>query len=315
MITKSFLISIILLFATSTIYSQIAVGIDLRDKSKKTISKDAFNQLKNKKTVFVVDDHNIESYTKMINEVWNFNSYIILSRKAFDKSTYKNEKYAIFELKGFLQKKTYNDGSVYNKPFVFYSYYHFVKKGKKFKSKSIAAAFLEPTKEGADNFIEELSFSNLDRNFINYGLGYLKNYLQLIQRKLKNQERFSAYDAYVNKKEIKKLKNYVLYAPKKFNIKNESDRVNEMNEIKASDYEKVLQTYAYDYQIIEPDELNSKILNAKESIYYLQYLTINAKKFINIINAKTGVIIYKEYNTFSGRFKEKNIERINKFIK
>ena len=67
--------------------------------------------------------------------------------------------------------------------------------------------------------------------------------------------------------------------------------------------------------IISDEELNNKILN-NEELYYLRYVRMNAERFLQVVNSKTGEIIYRNYITgMSYNIKSKDIKELNDKIK
>lgn len=73
--------------------------------------------------------------------------------------------------------------------------------------------------------------------------------------------------------------------------------------------------YNYKYEVISDEELNNKILN-NEELYYLRYVRMNAERFLQVVNSKTGEIIYRNYITgMSYNIKSKDIKELNDKIK
>ena len=61
--------------------------------------------------------------------------------------------------------------------------------------------------------------------------------------------------------------------------------------------------------------MNNKILN-NEELYYLRYVRMNAERFLQVVNSKTGEIIYRNYITgMSYNIKSKDIKELNDKIK
>ncbi len=98
---------------------------------------------------------------------------------------------------------------------------------------------------------------------------------------------------YCNKAEIKKLKTEILYVPTSALVDNSGFTLNSYKKggkpaLKASS---IFADYPGKYKVINLNALNEKILNSEEAFYYVTLPYANA---INIVNSKTGEIIFKE---------------------
>jgi hypothetical protein len=148
--------------------------------------------------------------------------------------------------------------------------------------------------------------------FFNYKLGFLKNYFQKINDLIKNEEVYWMYeDDYLP--ELKKLSNHKLYIPSYMTIKYNGWKRQD-SEKNDKNVEDIFKKYDYQYEIISDEDLNNKILNNQE-LYYLRYVRMNAERFLQVVNSKTGEIIYRNYITgLSYKIKSKHIKDLNKKI-
>jgi hypothetical protein len=145
-------------------------------------------------------------------------------------------------------------------------------------------------------------------------LGYLKNYFQLINDKLKSQTANFAYTNDFDKSKIQVLKNVTLYVPDYMKIKyNGWTRKDTVLENPDELFEK----YEYKYEFIDSDELSEKILAATEDFYYLTYVKVNANKFVNVVNGKTGEVIFSLHDSGLGAYhlKDKDFGKLNDAVK
>ena len=93
--------SILFLFFLSLGFSQVSVG-----KSHiglfKDFSKNEYDLVKKKSTIFVVDDLEIDLFSKMISSIWTFNKYQVVDRESYEqnKAKYITTDYAVFLISG-----------------------------------------------------------------------------------------------------------------------------------------------------------------------------------------------------------------------
>lgn len=178
--------------------------------------------------------------------------------------------------------------------------------------------------EDAENFGKIIDKKNI---FYNFKLGYLKNYLQKINKCISEDRNYWLYenDFDVELKNLATRKlfvpEHILYESASFyppNVPFVSRRNDNIPDRKIKVIEKLFEKYEFDYVKIEEQELNQKILEGEE-LYYLNYVpTMGGERFLQIINSKTGKDVYREYLTsftFNIGVNEKNIKRLNKKIK
>jgi len=317
---KKLLLGLVLLLTIQS-YGQISVSKKHQGKLKK-IDIETFNAFKKTTTVFVLSDlYDYEAYDNVLKEVWTVTPYKIVNYKDYKESEYKNEKYSVAILAGL--KKTFENskGGEWYKIRFFLKLEMFYKKKGKYKTKKIAKIFFYPKDEIVwDVIASETKDEKVlntkwftDDVYFTYNRGFLKNYLQKINELITNNQSFWMYKSY-SKPKLKELTKRILYIPmyvtSKFNaLKGEDGKV-ENKEILE-----LLKIYKYKYKIIDDEILSDKIID-NEDIYYLRYSRIVTERFIEIVNAKTGEVVYKEYKAglLNYNIKEKNIKSLNKAI-
>ena len=149
--------------------------------------------------------------------------------------------------------------------------------------------------------------------FFNDSPGMLKNYFQKVNQQLEKEQVYWMYGGdYLP--EIKNLTSQKLYIPSYMGIKYNAWKGIDGEEDEENIHD-LLKKYDYDYEMIEENDLSNKILE-NEEFYYLRYVRVNAELFLQIINSKTGEIVYRDYMTgMSYRIKGKHISNINSKIK
>jgi len=306
-----------LLIVVFTSTAQISVGASMFGTFK-DFPKGTYKELANKTTVFVLDGISTQDFNQMIKDVWTYNDYEVITRTDYKANleNYKTVKYAVFTVEGFVRTVTSSKtGASTDYAYVYYHYFHHRAKrkdGSKLKRRTIAGVFLTADGETVGETIRSGTFSNVNEDYHNYGIGYLKNYLQLVNRELEDGGYYWAYDKGQNKKELKKLVNKTLYVPdylkSKLNAWVGTDSEKE-------DPDKLFKKYDYSYEWITKNDLNEKILNAREDLFYLSWVRVNSQKFVNVVNAYTGEIIYEDYEVLAYNIKKNDISRLASKIK
>lgn len=147
--------------------------------------------------------------------------------------------------------------------------------------------------------------------FQNYKPGLLKNYFQKINSLIEAGTAVGYFGCACTE-EIKNLKKATLYVPEYIGMGFNafSGTENEKSDKKKND---LFEDYKYKYEYINIDELSNKIL-AGEDIYYLRYVMENGQKYLNVVNAKNGEVIYRNYHPMSYNLNKDNMEEIKKAI-
>ncbi|WP_179335018.1 hypothetical protein [Winogradskyella costae] len=145
----------------------------------------------------------------------------------------------------------------------------------------------------------------------NFHLGYIKNYFQILNNKLTDNESLKIRDDIKNKDKLKELKSKTLYVPN-WLLKEYSTFKLMVTKVLKS--EELFEDYKYDYKVLSNEELNSKILN-KDDFYYLMHTSYNGEKVITIINSLTGDVIYSVVDNSSNLIEKSDLKTISKLLK
>lgn len=314
---KIALLALALFIAVNFCSAQVSVGRSFIGPFK-DFRKGEYELIKSKTTVFVVAGFDIKEFEEVAKKVWTLNPYIVISEAEYaaHNSDYINEKYAIWQVQGFIRSVTSSKGFTTEYLYVYYRYFYPTdikeKKGKlKYDENEIASVFLSGNTDAAWEMISSKNFGNLQQDLYNYQLGYVKNYLQCVNDLLADGGFSFVYDTDYDKKKVKALAKATLYVPDYFKSMSKWGWRDEEREKPEELFEK----YPYKYEFIDNNELSEKILNASEDFYYVSYTRVNGQKLITVTNGKTGDIFYRDYQTFSYKVKSKDIAEIAKAIK
>ncbi|MFL0169888.1 hypothetical protein, partial [Tenacibaculum maritimum] len=322
-----------LLLITFQSYSQVSVGRRHVGKSKK-FKKGVLEKFKNTETIFLLSNiYEKEVYEKILKDSWNVTPYKVVDLESFEIENYLSSKYSVAQLAGLKRSGggstslfTYIDFKIYDSDAIFKKLEKLSPKKRKKKkqdiinknSSNIARFYIFPK----DDFIRTSLSSDIgkivnslftDDVFFNYKPGFLKNYFQKINNLIKNEDIYWMYeDDYLP--ELKKLTNNKLYIPSYMTIKY-SGWMGQDSEEDDENIKDIFRKYDYGYEIISDEEISNKILN-NEEFYYLRYVRMNTERFLQVVNSKTGEIIYRDYIMgLSYRIKSKHIKKLSRKIK
>jgi len=334
---KRILLFALLVFSVKN-YAQIAISPSDRGANEE-FEKGELEKFKKTTTVFILPTlYKKEDYEKILKEVWTVTPYKVVDFKDFKILDYADGSYSLAKIlgdivmtgkgttyvhtnfvikmidkekfdKGF--KKLKSDEKKYDEKLnnVFYGSANSVARVPLCVSNKflLAAMGFGPKEERADLYTKMY----VEPSFTNTNLGMLKNYFQVINRGLDKNEHYGLYDPFVNP-EIKNLKESLLYIPEaymmKFNALKLSEKLRD-----EKDLNELLEDYKYKFQFIKDEDLEKKILN-NEDIYYLRYVSMNANKYLQVVNAKTGEPAFYYYDTMVYNLKDDDFKRINKAI-
>ncbi len=341
-----FLLLILIIWQTGT--SQIGVGTGFVGKQKRLGKKRQANvkhkleDFKKTKTIFILSNvYDKPTYDSMLKASWHVTPFEVVKQKDFSFNDYAGNQYSYafldWEQVEFM-KNNEPTGNAIVRAYIEIFMYDFdnIKKqlsklSKKRRAKKlvdifeqnkklVARFFLYPTGDFASFMVKNDPSKNNDVNkklynedlLYNYKSGFLKNYFQKVNNLIQKDQ---VYWMYVKNPEylpeLKNLKKKTLYVPdfvaRKFN-----GLEREAKPSKAF-LDKIFKNYDFKYQMISSDELNKKIMN-NEPIYYLMYVRVSSERFVSVVNAQTGEIVYRAYHKFGYELKSKHISKLNKAI-
>ncbi|WP_203257674.1 hypothetical protein [Hyunsoonleella ulvae] len=299
--------------------------------------KKVFNDLKKTITYFVIPDNfdlKLDQVKNVISEIWTFNKIEFVTEKEYDKKRdffYSVDK-SIIKLinNNYLNKEKFTvreDIKAVYIEFKLALINHVIGKKGELYPKTIAEIFFTPNIRLIRDFVHSsglinplvLSMMNYKKlnqknpeksGYYNFDLGYIKNYLQILNTKLNKFENLKIRDGIENKVKLSELRNQVLYTPDWILKKIDPMKSIYKNTITP---EKQFKDYDFQYKVVSNNELNTKILN-KENIYYLMYTRFNQIKILSIINSLSGDVIYMTQEN-SHNVKPKDLKQISKLIK
>ncbi len=319
------------LIYSSLCFSQISVSNN-HNRNTKKLDTAVFNSFKKTETIFVLPSIiNTETYNAILKEYWKITPYQLVDYKTFKFKNYPGNKYSFVYLDTSI--KTIDKSRAIN-IYIYANLDLFMRnkdlkekhKDKWFEKKTDIARvllfpkndFLKTLANARDKKSDLKKLTHENDVFYNFNAGYFKNYIQKIHQELtkQNTKNNEPYYVYENDflPEIKNLATATLYIPEylglKFNGFRETNTNKNVNHIK-----KLFSAYDFEYRIVKNSELNTLIMENKD-FYYAKFIRINTQRFLHIINAHTGEIIYRKYLPgIAYNLNSKHIANLNSKIK
>jgi len=311
------LIIFLILFIPEFLVSQVRVGnFNTTSGTFKNLSKKNLNRFMNTQTTFITPKFlQKEAFENLLNQVWDVTSFKVIHPDDFISDNVKTDdvivKFKSFEYENFTKR-----GSLVSFVYAFFDFYVVdkvkEKKGKKswFKSQ-IGAIYFTPSVEVRTDIKKNSGNREISGGFLNFRLGYLKNYFQFFNRSLKKRESVDISGDYALP-ELKNMKKETLYIDSNllYGYNAFSGEEKEGPQIEA-----LTKDYPFEYEVIDYAKLEEKIFSEKNDFYYLMYNQINATKIISIVNGKTGEVIYQKQTGISYNLKAKDFKKIASKIK
>lgn len=337
-------IIIAFLFLSICSYGQLTVGYDFRNNQIKNYNE-TLEKFKSSETIFIfsnlIEKSQMEEFLK---HSWSFTPFKVVSIEDFNIGTYLDGNYSfatynnyeiVFNRQG-NSKRTFNN---YSFNFFLIDKEKYLKTEAKNKSKknykfnkynvfshdiiSLGSFFLNandyilfPTKNHTRD--KELFLEDVYNHFYNSEFfydnnsGFLQNNLQLINYYFQNNIKVSPLKELETLSEIQKLKSEKLVIPYEVYVFYDIEIA--FNPAKENDFSKLKKDYNYDYQVLKSKEISDKILKGEE-FHFIRYTLIETEKIIQIVNSKTGKVIYsKRFSGMRPTFPEKAFIDISKDI-
>jgi hypothetical protein len=298
-------IAILILIITSfDVTSQISFGYVHTGPARK-LESELIQKIKSRKTYFALSSLFIkDEYDFILKESWKATEYKVLTFEEYLNEDFKKERkekresYNVLLMSGYM--KTTDNGTylyIYLNMLTF-NYIEEINRKKnstsEYEINQVARIELFPKEElrvlnlgvKEDNAKFSQLFYN-EASMYNYSLGFLKNYFQKLSNLIeKETPSYWLYENGGSLPELGKLTDHTLYVPD-YILKHTKLTENES-------LSKTFKNYPYKIEFIETEKLDEKIIN-EEEIYYFRYVQVGAQKFWQVINSKSGEILYRGY--------------------
>lgn len=320
-----------LLLLSMIVLAQLSFAQVEVDRGKKRDNN--FGRFTANTTYFVLPDtYSVQEYQTVLEQAWDITPFQIISFQEYVNGAYPDgvnlAKFGGYTVKHFRREREFksnpNSAMVNKQKGVGEVFLHFnislPKKDAKDASERhiLAGVWMFPQSYYAlsllaldePSVIAEKMYTN--SAFHNFSPALLKNYLQRVNALIKSKTEIDIKDD-IDAPALAKLKTKTLYIPEFSTIYIDPYRGQE--KVDKEEAEDALKGYDYDYKFITDNELNQKILNG-EDIYYLRYVRFNSTKIMEVVNAASGDVIYKEdYTGLKYNLKKKHYRKLSKAVK
>jgi hypothetical protein len=307
----------LIFLANTNIFGQINIGpIEQVKLETGEFDQANLNKLKNTKTLFIYrdsDTENLELFKATLNEIWDYTELEFISYEEYSSNTY-DENYSFFTIGGLHKRKVTSNGTVIENTYLYLTLW-MNNKNEKLTFCRIELYPTYPTYREAKMHVKNdvnLMMKHLyeESKLHNWNLVYLKNALQLVNKKLTKSDEHWLFNSEVYS-DLSHLKNDTLYIAEYTLIK---FSMFTGDESKRHNVKKLFKKYPYPYKVISVEELSEKVLNSEKPIFYLSYIKSSTDKFVSVVNAQTGELLYSDYSPTSYNIKDSDIQKLAKEI-
>ncbi|MFZ7116629.1 MAG: hypothetical protein ACO1G9_14700 [Bacteroidota bacterium] len=314
-----YLLIAICLTVNLTLNAQINIGNPGAIKPTNFKNKD-IEFYKTLTTYFVIregDKENQASIENILKQVWTFNKFEIIDFDRYKTMT-ENENAIFFGLRNYNTSSEYTSnsdlfGKYAQNSSLKIQLWRNLKKEKPALLNEDVLAYIElgthwrMSKELEQRIsIDAFEYiCKTDTIVREWSWGYLKNYLQEINRNLVANKSRWRFESEVDKDNISKLMTQVLYVSS--DVKNKYD--SRAKEDPFAEYK------GKKIEMISPEELSDKILNSDIPFYYMKVYKHSSDKMVTIINSATGEYLYSDYSGMAYFFKDKDVKELNQNLK
>lgn len=320
------LLTAVLLCLGLSAQAQIQVGSNIVSTMNKPgkLSKSRLEDFKKTTTVFTLiykDYAQKAVFEKAIASVWKITPFKIVLPDELDQ--YMKDGYSIFSFGGFIINRQ-GDNIVTTTITLSYDLWMpEVKKHDKVKQHYLARIWMSPDAEmnmegykrrfwTASSFSEKmLSFIYNDGGFYNWGAGYLRGYLKVINDHLISGDEQGPASEFLDKKALATLQKDTLFVPDYVNVTFNPFTGKERQD--PLDMEKVHKEYPFPIRMVSSEKLNDMILSGKP-MKYLVYIKNSNVKIVDVYDGPSGNLIYVSFVRLSYNFKEKDLGRLAKRV-
>lgn len=332
---KLYILAGLLTLLTSSAFAQFQIGdaqVPTGGRAGSLRSED-LEAFKKSTTVFVLqtgDADRIDMFRKSIAEIWTVTPFrVVLPDSA---RFFRGKKYSSFGFGGFTVEHRSSSGMVTTNTHVSYDLTipDYDKHGEQ-KGRTILARFIlspdmssvmdlsrtQSTFEGkkARDEREEREANRLYKSaqYANWGPGQIRGYLKSINDLLAAGERRGMFEEITEKDALTVLSKDTLILPQYLRNKLNAFTGTEKAEEDEGEDEDEKKAYPFPFRYVSSDELENILVNSTKPVYHLIYVRSSTNKYVSVVEAKSGRIIFSRFTNLSYNFKMKDLKAVAKY--
>jgi len=333
---KHFILILLACCGSLNLHAQFQIGDAMVPTGGRAgaLKDDDLETFKKSTTIFVVqpnDEPHIADFRKSIAEMWTITPFRVVTADSM--RHFRGKKYSLFSFGGFTISRTSSSGMTTTSTHISYDLTipNYNRKGEVDGRTILARFILSPdlgtvselsrpgnTFEGKKAREERESSQgarlNKSAKYSNWGPGQIRGYLKAINDHLAAAKRRGIFDEIIEKSEIKALARDTIYLPNYLNDKlnpfSRTEKTDEDDEVE----EGAAKAYPFPHRYINKEDLERLILNSSKPIYHLIYVRSSSNKYISVVEAQSGKIIYSLFHNISYNFKMKDLKKLASYV-
>jgi hypothetical protein len=293
-----------------------------------SFGQESFERFKKSETIFILSDiYDTATYESILKDSWTITPYKVIKKAAFNPEEYISDKYSFVVVENHIVMNKFEDQYTNTIPGIYLFMFKMEDKQKEL------AKFIKMSEEKKDGYdlmlrnrinmrsivlqpnealiklmlvderlrTERYILRDIEKqidkseSFHSYKPGFLKNYFQFINTMFLAGKIKSKFTDDVALPALKELKKQILYIPNYATLHYDPLSGKE-KAVEKSVVDELFKDYKYKYEILTADQISDKIM-AGEDFYYLRYTRSTMEKFIQIVNSKSGEIVYSRKYT------------------
>lgn len=312
------LLIICLLFISFTQFGQISVGSNGKfKKNPGKLNQSDLQRLSNTKTIFVyreIDKRNLTLFKTTLAYAWTYTELEFMSYEEFAIKSF-GEEYSFITIGGTHKYDALRSSNTsLQETHVYLNLW--LNKGEEkvlFCRIELFPAFesLLEISGGVKTNAESIYYLYKSAKIYNWNTTYIQTALKLVNKRLSESKKLS----FMKKKtdvNLKNLRNDTLYIPNYILTKFKASTGNESERHNIND---LMKKYNFNYKVVSASRLYDKFISNSEHTYFLSYVKSSSSKFVCVLDAKNGELVYSRFKEIAYNIKPKDIRKISNAIK
>jgi hypothetical protein len=153
-----------------------------------------------------------------------------------------------------------------------------------------------------------------ESKYANWGPGQIRGYVKAINDYLLAGDRRGVFDEITEKADIKALSRDTLYLPEYLRNKYSGLTGREHTSDEGESEEDTKDTYPFPHRYVSNEELENLLVHPAKPVYHLIYVRSAPYKFVSVVEARSGKIVYSRQTGASYNFKMKDLKALARHV-